>query len=161
MCLIVRTQANSPTGWYAMNNHPIIFFFALAAEVMTYTSLQLYEYTQHKVFRCTTLPLIRFSLSKCFPLKVASKHGFQATSQNVNTGNWLYIYITNTRPTHPDSSNQLHGSHITLGLEVGVPLKVLCSYCDRNYCACSSCRVPSKVLQLAVATAILRYIRPT
>ena len=46
-------------------------------------------------------------------------------------------------------------------LQVGVPLKVLCSYCGRSNRACSSCRVPSKVLNLAVATAVLHYTSPT
>ena len=33
-------------------------------------------------------------------------------------------------------------------------------YCDRSYHVCSCCRVPSKVLLVAVATVVLRYMRP-
>ena len=33
--------------------------------------------------------------------------------------------------------------------------------CDRSCCACSSCRVHSKVLQRAVAMALLCHLRPT
>ena len=35
------------------------------------------------------------------------------------------------------------------------------AYCDRCYYTCSSCRAPSKVLQLTLATVILHYMRPT
>ena len=43
---------------------------------------------------------------------------------------------------------------------VEVPLRVLWRYCNRSFRACSSCRVPLKVLHLAVATAVLRHVRP-
>ena len=39
-------------------------------------------------------------------------------------------------------------------LQVGVSLRALWSYCDSSYCTCSSCRVPTKVLQLEVARAL-------
>ena len=39
-------------------------------------------------------------------------------------------------------------------------MRVLCSYWMRSSFCHSSVRVPSKVLQLAVATAVLRYMRP-
>ena len=40
-------------------------------------------------------------------------------------------------------------------------LRVLCSYSARSYRTCSSCKVPTKVLQLAASTAVLRYMGPT
>ena len=40
-------------------------------------------------------------------------------------------------------------------------MRVLCSYCMCGSSCHSSVKVPSKVLQLAVATAVLRNIRPT
>ena len=39
-------------------------------------------------------------------------------------------------------------------------LKVLCSYCDRSYRACSSCRISSEVLKHVVAIAVLSCMRP-
>ena len=33
-------------------------------------------------------------------------------------------------------------------------------YCDRSYHVCSCCRVSSEVLLVAVATVVLRYMRP-
>ena len=60
---------------------------------------------------------------------------------------------------------QFHRSHTTQSwcsyCKLRVLLRVLCYYCDRSYLACSSCWVSSTVLQLAVATAVLCYTRPT
>ena len=70
----------------------------------------------------------------------------------------FYINCNMNSCTHPDSNDWLRRSHKTQ--QVGVPLRILCSYCDSSYHAWSSCRVPSKVLKLAVATAVLRYNRP-
>ena len=51
--------------------------------------------------------------------------------------------------THPDSSDRLLGCGYTAATPVRATVQ------------CSCCRVPSKLLQLAVAAAVLRYMRST
>ena len=71
--------------------------------------------------------------------------------------------------THPYSFVWLHRSHIVhyrcdyCKLELAV--RVHCSNSNRSYCAMqlqqSSFNIPLQLFQLAVATAVLRYMRPT
>ena len=54
------------------------------------------------------------------------------------------LYSPNFLYTHPTSSAWLNTSHIMqYHCGVGVLMRVLWCYCDRCYCAYSSCRVPS------------------
>ena len=72
--------------------------------------------------------------------------------------------------TRPNSSDPLHNVGLILPSTavataswstLDSTMRVLWCYCNSSYRACSSCRVPSTVLRIAVATEVLRYVRPT
>ena len=70
----------------------------------------------------------------------------------ISVGCKIYLH---TWFTHPDSSDRLRRSHIECCTAVTTAswntfegtLKVLCSYCNKSYRVCSSCRVPLKYSQ--------------
>ena len=92
-------------------------------------------------------------------------HEFKLQLNNSNLNSCLLCYPV--LYTHPDSSDWQHKSLITQ-YHCGYltwstfkdTLRVLCCYYGRSYCACSTCRVLSKVLELAVTTVVLHYTRP-
>ena len=84
----------------------------------------------------------------------------------LTTGTWIHVLLCAWQAHIQIPSDWLHRSHLYTVqlwlLHIGVPLRILSSYCMRG-CSChTSCGVKiSGVLQPVLATVVLHFMRPT